>query len=121
MVELDLMNCVNSLPWKGKEPESCKRVEFNQAKPVSRSEQTEFIFTVSCRPRRSAGVPEGHDAWAGLWSEGWKIKHLNISKDGTLLDAKGNPLPEDRPPVVVECSLYKTVDYNRFDFGQPIE
>jgi hypothetical protein len=121
MVELDLMNSINSLQWKGREPESCKLVQFSQASPVSRAEQTEFTFTVSYRPHGSAGSPERLDAWSGLWADGWKIKPLAITADGVLLDAHGNPLPDGHPPVIVENSLYKTVDYNRFDFGQQID
>ena len=121
MVELDLMNCINSREWKGHEPESCKLVKFTQSNPVTRAEQTDFVFTVSYRPRGATGAAEAQDAWSGLWADGWKIKHLNITKDGVLLDADGNPLPDGQPPVIVECSLYRTVDYGRFDFGQPID
>ncbi len=120
MVELDLMNSINSVEWKGHEPQSCKLVQFTQKSPVSKSEQTEFIFTVCYRPQ-TTGRAESHDAWSGLWADGWKIKHLNITADGVLLDANGKPLPDGEPPVIVENSLYKTVDYNRFDFGQPID
>jgi len=120
LVDLDLMNCINSTEWKGREPESCKLVQFHQEKPVARSEETDFILTVSYRPQGMMNKAEGPDAWSGLWSEGWKIKHINISKEGVLLDAEGNPLPEGEAPVVVERSLYRTVDYNLFDFGQPM-
>jgi hypothetical protein len=121
LVDLDLMNSVNSTEWKGREAESCKLVQFNQARPVSRSEQTDFVFTVSYRPHGDTGTAKGHDAWSGLWSDGWKIKHLNITKDGVLLDAEGKPLPDGRPPVIVECSLFKMIDYNLFDFGEQID
>jgi len=119
LIELDLMNAVNSTQWKGYPPETCKLVQFRQDKPVSQTTQTDFYFTVSVRPG-GASTPTDTDAWSGLWSDGWKIKHLNISKDGVLLDADGNPLPEGQPPVIVEKSLYKTVDYNLFDFGQQL-
>jgi len=120
LVELDLMNRTNSTTWQGHEPESCKLVQFRQCKSATGSQQTEFLFTVSYRPRGTLNPIEGNDAWSGLWSDGWKIKHINISRDGILLDANGNPLGAGQPPVIVERSLYQTVDYNLFDFGTPI-
>ena len=120
LVELDLMNRINSTAWQGHEPESCKLVQFRQAKATAGATKTEFLFTVSYRPKGTINSMEGDDAWSGLWSDGWKIKHINISKEGVLLDANGQPLPAGQPPVIVECSLYQTVDYNLFDFGEPI-
>lgn len=121
MVELDLMNCLNSTAWKGKGPQTCKLVRFQQVKPVSRDQTTDFLFTVCYRPPGAQSEIAGQDAWSGLWSEGWKIKHIKINKEGVLLDAEGNPLPKGQAPVVVEHSLYKTVDYNLFDFGTEVD
>lgn len=118
LVDLDLMNRTNSTEWLGREPESCKVVRFQQQEAVALAEETEFHFTISYRPRGTINAIEGEDPWLGLWSDGWKIKHINISRDGVLLDALGKPLPAGHEPVIVECSLYKTVDYNLFDYGE---
>ena len=64
--------------------------------------------------------PKGCITWdrGGFWYDGWKLRHINIKRDGTLLDGKGKPLPAGADPVFQSWNVYATTDFNKYDFGK---
>jgi hypothetical protein len=46
---------------------------------------------------------------------------VDRTSDGVLLDGKGEPLPDEQPPVYLPFEVYRDIDFNSFDFGEFIE
>jgi len=87
-------NKTNSGPWMGKAKNTCKIRDFQQKRPQPQGKTAlmdHAEFEISIEYRAPNCVVEDH---GGFWWEGWKLKHVDVKKDGTLLDGKGNPLPE---------------------------
>ena len=53
--------------------------------------------------------------------DGWTAMILDRALDGTLLDGKGNPLPDGRPPVYLAKEVYPDIDFNELDFGEFVD
>ncbi|MBX4188437.1 MAG: helix-turn-helix domain-containing protein [Candidatus Doudnabacteria bacterium] len=116
MLLVGLYNVINSSQWKGCEPETCKVLEVQLNQPVPMNEEATFTFIVSHRPKGYITYHKG-----GFWWDGWKLKHIDVTQEGVLLDGKGNPLPEGEEPIILEWNMYKSVDFNSFDFGEQIK
>jgi hypothetical protein len=46
---------------------------------------------------------------------------LDQRPDGTLLDGKGQPLPDDAPRVYLPFEMYNDIEFNNIDFGEFID
>jgi hypothetical protein len=105
---------LNSKEWRGKEPRSCGVVGLSGHGSGGTEESLVYI-TVAYRPK-------GYIYFVGDTKyDGWTAMMLDRTRDGTLLDGKGTPLPPGAPPVYLPFEIYKEADYNELDFGDFIE
>ena len=111
----------NSSPWMGKEAGSCMVVHVEQQSSVTLGktfmmEHAEFIVTVGFRP-------EGWISNLGNGGRdrlnGWTREICDQMDDGSMLDGKGHPLPDDAAPVFLrpEAFQYGCADFNAVTFG----
>lgn len=110
---METMNKLNETEWLGKEPGSCKLMDFKQKEPVPMGGTFEFEVYVEYKPQGCITINRG-----GFWYDGWKLRHIDVKRDGTLLDGKGQPLPSGADPVFLSWNVYKTTDFNKYDFGK---
>ena len=108
-----LLNKLNETEWMGKEAKSCKIKDFKQRKPVSVGQEATFDIVVEYKPKGCITFNRG-----GFWYDGWRLKHIDVKRDGTLLDGNGQPLPAGEDPVVLGWNVYETAEFNEYDFGK---
>ena len=113
---METLDHLNSVEWLGREPQTCKILSLHQQSPVAVGEQVEFEILVEYRP---VGCITSN--YGGFWYDGWKIKNIDMKRDGTLLDGHGNPLSVGENPVVLEWNAYKSIDYNDYEWGELID
>jgi|ERR1700733_15274540 len=105
---------LNSTEWRGKGPRSCGVVNVH-GQGVAGNKEMSVDIVVAYRPK-------GYIYYVGNTKyDGWTAMMLDRTKDGTLLDGKGKPLPAGEPPVYLPFEMYKDVDFNTLDFGEFIE
>lgn len=114
---LEGANKLNKTAWMGKDPETCKIVDFKQRQGVTINRDAVFDIVVEHRPQGCITL-DG----SGYIQDSWKVKHIDVSTDGkTLLDGKGKPLPPGEDPVYCgPWRFFNATDFNKFDFGELI-
>jgi hypothetical protein len=106
---------LNRSEWRGKEPRSCAVTGLRSGPQSQAGEKTTFEVEVSYRPK-------GHITYVGNTKyDGWTMLALDKTKDGTLLDGRGKPLPDDAPPVYLPFEVYEDVEFNDLNFGDFLE
>jgi hypothetical protein len=104
---------LNSTEWRGKEPRSCGVTNVRSHTYTGRDKGPIPVdVEVTYRPK-------GCITFVGDTKyDGWTAMMLDRQPDGTLLDGKGQPLPDGAPPVYLGFQMYKEMDFNEIDFGE---
>lgn len=110
---METMNKLNEKEWMGKEPRSCKIKDIKQKQPVAMGDYAEFDIFVEHKPKGCITFDKG-----GFWYDGWTLRHIDVMKDGTLLDGSGKPLPAGADPVFLSWRVFEETDFNNYDFGK---
>lgn len=107
---------LNRTEWRGKAPRSCA-VTTVKGRPHSAGSKEPMVVDVevACRPKGTITYV------GGTKYDGWTAMMLDRTKDGTLLDGHGKPLPEGQPPVYLPFEVYEDVDFNEIDFGEFVD
>jgi hypothetical protein len=104
---------LNRTEWRGKERRSCG-VSSVQMRPYSAGSNEPRVVDVEVSYR-----PKGCIVYVGNTKyDGWTALVVDRKPDGTLLDGRGNPLPEGAEPVYRAFEVYEDVDFNEMDFGE---
>lgn len=103
---------LNRTEWRGKEPRSCA-VTGLKIRPFAAGSHEAKVIDLEVTYR-----PKGCIVFVGNTKyDGWTAMVLGRKNDGTLLDGKGNPLPEGQPPVYLKYEVFNDIDFNELDFG----
>jgi hypothetical protein len=103
---------LNRIEWRGKEPRSCAVTNVT-VRPRSAGSNEPYIADIEVTYR-----PKGCITFVGGTKyDGWTAMMLDRKKDGTLLDGRGNPLPESATAVYLTFEVYNDVDFNQIEFG----
>jgi len=104
---------LNRTEWRGKEPRSCAVTDVKVG-PNSTGSAERYIADIEVTYR-----PKGCITFVGSTKyDGWTAMMLDRRPDGTLLDGRGNPLPDGAEPVYLTFEVYKDLDFNQIDFGK---
>lgn len=107
---------LNRTTWREKPPRSCGITKVHTL-PHRADDRSPWIAEIEVSYR-----PKGCITYVGTTKyDGWTAMMLDRTQDGTLLDGKGQPLPEGQPPVYLPVEVHKDVDFNDVDFGEFIE
>jgi hypothetical protein len=103
---------LNRTAWRGKPPRSCA-VTAVRSRPHAAGAKEPIVFDVevTCRPKGIITYV------GGTKYDGWTAMLLDQTKDGTLLDGHGKPLPSGSPPVYLPVEVFDDTDFNEIDFG----
>lgn len=94
----DLLNHLNSHPWKGYPALTCQLVDLDIEGPAGG--QHAGVLTVAHR------------------ACGWAVRRLDRDGGGRLLDGAGGALPAGREAVVLSWDVLPRADFNLIDFGR---
>jgi hypothetical protein len=104
---------LNRTEWRGKEPRSCGVTGVHmRAYSAGSNEPRTIDIEVSHRPKGCV-IYVGNTKY-----DGWTAMVVDRKADGTLLDGRGNPLPEGAEPVYLGFEVHDDVDFNDIDFGE---
>ncbi|MCA9125113.1 MAG: hypothetical protein H6822_02000 [Planctomycetaceae bacterium] len=110
-----LSNKLNATEWMGKEPESCRIIDFQQKEPVHAGQNADFSIAVGYRPH--GWISDMLDDGSRRYN-GWAIEPRDQKQDGTMLDGSGNPLTAGADPVYLHFNVFHLAEFNAYDFGR---
>jgi len=97
-ITIALQNKLNEFTWLGKAPGTCKFRKFDDTQWTSSQASVDIKCEIEYNP------------------DGWRLKRIDKNPDGSLLDGRGNPLPEGHAPVILEWDIYHRIDFNQYNF-----